>query len=200
MKIKCSKCGFNNLEESEYCQECGCNLSNKIKTKQAKEKGSLYKEIKAIEDVIFKPKKKGISIKNILIGILVIGGVSFGGLMLLALLPSGEGDTTTVQTEPATFPISYLNITDYNIIFDDYGESFFVGTLKNAYSKATRNVKVRLDFYRDEALKQHFDTRTVTINNGAEPSGAFSFEIPLTIYTQDLYWWLWKIESADYGL
>ena len=114
--------------------------------------------------------------------------------MILAYLPTEE------QTEPAIFPISYLNITDYDVIFDDYGESYFVGTLKNAYSKAARNVKVRLDFYYDEAMKRHFDTRNSIIENGAEANGAFSFKVPITFYPQDLFWWIWKIESADYGL
>lgn len=204
MKIKCPQCSYANLKGSEFCQECGYKLSpKKLETTGKNQTGlatSLHEEIEKIDDVIFKPKKKKSLIKKIFLWVLIIGGVGFGGLILFALFPGEDGDITTVQTEPAAFPISYLNIIDYDIIFDDYGESFFMGTLKNAYSIAARNVKVRLDFYRDEGLKQHFDTRTVTINNGAEANGAFSFEVPLTFYPQDLFWWLWKIESADYGL
>ena len=199
MKIKCSQCSFENINGSEFCQECGYKLSpENLKKAKTGIATSLHEEIEKIDDVIFKPKEGKSLFKKILLWILIIGGLGFVGLMILGSLPSDESSTTEEQTETATFPISYLNITDYDVIFDDYTESYFVGTLKNAYSKAASNVKVRLDFYRDEALKQHFDTRTVTINNGAEANGAFSFKVPLTFYPQDLFWWLWKIESASF--
>jgi len=59
---------------------------------------------------------------------------------------------------------------------------------------------LRLDFYYDKALTQLFDTRKVVIENGVEANGAFSFEKPLYFYPKDQYWWVWKIEGADYDL
>ena len=201
MKIKCPRCSFENIKSSEFCQECGYKLSlENLKKAEAGIATSLHEEIEKIDDVIFKPKKGKSLFKKIILWTLIIRGVGFVGLMVLGSLPSDESSTTEEQTEPATFPVSYLNITDYDVIYDDYGESYFVGILKNAYSKVARNVKVRLDFYYDEALKRHLDTRNVVIESGAEPNGAFSFEKPLYFYSADQYWWIWKIESADYGL
>lgn len=207
MKIKCPECFYENLEDSEYCQECGAKLiQDEEKTKnsqaevEASDKKPLHKYVEEIEDVIFRPKKKTSPIKKFFLWVLVIIVLIFSGWMLSVFLSAGENDTALTQTEPTTFPISYLNIVDYEIIFDDYGDSYFAGTLKNAYLEAARNVKVRLDFYYDEALKQHFDTRNTIIENGVEANGAFSFEIPLNFYPQDQFWWIWKIESADYDL
>ena len=204
MKIKCPQCSFENLEGSTFCQECGYNLrSKKPQPITSKITTSIHEEIEKIDDVIFKPKKKGV-LKKIIAWILIIGVVGFVGLILLASLPAEEVDTTSSQSEaqsdPEVFPITYLNITDYEIIYDDYAESYFTGTLKNAYSKAALNVKVRLDFFHDEAMKRIFDTRNVVIQNGAEANGAFSFEIALSFNPQGVYWWFLKIEGADYGL
>lgn len=204
MKIKCPQCSYTNLKGSEFCQECGhkLNLREIEATKKNKTRiaTSLHEEIEKIEDVIFKPTRKKNPIKKIFLWVLIVSSVGFLSLILLASLPGEESDITTNQTETETFPISYLNITDHEIIYDDYDESYFVGTLKNTYSKAARNVKVRLDFYYDEAMKRHFDTRNAIIEKGAEASGAFSFEVPINFYPQDQYWWIWKIESADYDL
>jgi len=201
MKIKCPQCYFENLKGSRFCQECGYNFKN-LKETRDEETKSLHKEIEKIDDVIFQPKKKRVSLKNIIIGTFVLGALVFIGLLFLAPLPANDStsDSTTITENPITFPIIFLNITDYKIIYDDYGESYFVGTLKNAYSKAARNVRVRLDFYYDKDLTHLFDTRKVVIENGAEANGAFSFEKPLYFYPQDQYWWIWKIEGADYGL
>jgi len=205
MKIECPKCSYKNLLGSEYCQECGTNLSKLEKRKESKpesdNKKPIHKEIEEISDVIFKPKKKR-SLASWFVIIVFIGLGLFALFLVLASFSEdiSSPDTSTTIEESADFPISYLNITDYDVIFDDYGESYFVGTLKNAYSRAARNVKIRLDFYYDEALKRHFDTRNAIIKNGAEAKGAFSFEVPLNFYPQDQFWWIWEIESADYGL
>jgi len=200
MKIKCPQCYFENLKGSRFCQECGYNFKN-LKETRDEETKSLHKEIEKIDDVIFQPKKKSISFKNIIIGVFVFGPLVFVGLLVLVgLYYSDTSNKASYIESSVTFPISYLNITDYKIIYDDYGESYFIGTLKNAYSKAVRNVKVRLDFYYDKALTQLFDTRKVVIENGAEANGAFSFKKPLYFYPQGQYWWVWKIEGADYGL
>lgn len=201
MKTKCPDCGYDNLDKSRYCQNCGYDLSKKSDVSKKSETKTLHEQIEDIDDIIFKPKKKGVSLKNIIIGVVVLGALGFIGLIILAALPADQSTSNEQSTsEPTSFPISYLNITDYEILYDDAGESYFTGILKNTYSKAARNVKVRLDFYYDEALKKHFDTRNTIIESGAESDGAFSFEVPLTFYPQGDYWWVWKIEGADYGL
>lgn len=201
MKTKCPDCDYSNLEKSKYCQNCGYDLSKKSGASEKSEVKTLHEQIEDIDDIIFKPKKKGVSLKNIIIGVLVLGALGFVGIFILAAIPTNE-NTTSEQSvsEPTNFPISYLTITDYEILYDDAGESYFTGILKNTYSKAARNVKVRLDFYYDEALKKHFDTRNTIIESGAVSNGAFSFEVPLTFYPQGVYWWVWEIEGADYGL
>lgn len=201
MKTKCSECGYNNLDNSRYCQNCGDDLSEKSDDSKKSDTKTLREQVEDIDDIIFKPRKKDISLKNIIIGVVVLGTLGFIGIIILAALPTDQ-NTSNEQSaaEPTSFPISYLNITDYEILYDDAGESYFTGILKNNYSKAVRNVKVRLDFYYDEALKKHFDTRYAIIESGAESNGAFSFEVPLTFYPQGKYWWIWKIERADYEL
>ena len=176
MKTKCPDCGYDNLEKSKYCQNCGYDLAKKGDVPKKAEAKTLHEQIEDIDDIIFKPKKKGISLKNIIIGVVVLGALGFIGLIILAALPTDQ-NTSNEQSaaEPTSFPISYLNITDYEILYNDAGESYFTGILKNTYSKAARNVKVRLDFYYDEALKKHFDTRNTIIESGAESDGAFSF-------------------------
>ncbi len=201
MKTKCPDCDYSNLEKSKYCQNCGYDLSKKSGASEKSEAKTLHEQIEDLDDIIFKPKKKGVSLKNIIIGVLVLGGLGFVGILILAAIPTDENITSEQSvSEPTNFPISYLTITDYEILYDDAGESYFTGILKNTYSKAARNVKVRLDFYYDEALKKHFDTRNTIIESGAVSNGAFSFEVPLTFYPQGDYWWVWEIEGADYGL
>lgn len=206
MKIKCPQCLLENLKGSKFCQECGFELSpenlKKVKTGIA---ASLHEEIEKIDDVIFRPKKREMFSKKPIerfVFIACVGTIlGFIGIMVLASLSSEESQTTNIKTESATFPISYLNIVDSDLIYDDYFESYFTGTIKNFYSRAARNVSVRLDFYYDKDLKRHFDTRIVTIWNGAEENGAFSFQVPINFYPRDHQsWWTWKIESADYGL
>lgn len=199
MKIRCVECHFNNLENSEFCQECGNSLESKIKTSKV---NSIYNEIETIEDVIFKPKKKGVSITNIIVGLFVAGCILVVGLVIVVVYYSDDTTQTDITTpsDPETFPLTYLNVADGEIIYDDDNESYFTGTLKNTYSKAARNVKVRLDFYYDEELNKQFDTRNAIVKNGAEANGAFSFKLPLTFYPQGQYWYVWKIESAEYGI
>ncbi len=195
---------FENLKGSKFCQECGFELTSENLKKVKTIAASLHEEIEKIDDVIFRPKKKEMFSKKPIerfVFIACVGTIlGFIGITVLASLSSEKSQTTNIKTESATFPISHLNITDYDIIYDDYFESYFVGTLKNAYSGAARNVSVRLDFYYDEALKRHFDTRIVTIWSGAEANGAFSFQVPINFYPRGQSWWTWKIESADYDL
>lgn len=196
MTVKCTYCGYKNIENSKFCRDCG-NKLNTFKKQDAKK--TFYNEIETIKDVIFIPKKKGLSVTNIIVGLFIAGCVLVGALGLAVIY---YNDDTAVNTliDPETFPITYLNIADGEIIYDDSDESYFVGTLKNTYTKAARKVLIRLDFYRDEALEKQFDTRSQIIENGAEANGAFSFQLPLTFYSQDKYWYTWKIEGADYGM
>lgn len=200
MNIECPQCFLENLPGSSYCQECGSTLEVKESTKPS---GPITKEIEEVSDVIFKPRSK--SSRSTWLAILTsIIFVFFGLLLLLLLLPtSGDEEyvsNTTNEQRPVDFPISYLQITKPDIVYDNSDEPYFAGTLKNTYTEAVRNVKVRLDFYYDEALENYFDTRIVTINSGAESGGVFSFEVPLNFYPYDEFWWIWEIEGADYAL
>jgi hypothetical protein len=196
MILKCSNCGYTNIENSKFCRDCGKNL---IFSKSHNNEKTFYTEIKTIEDVIFNPKKKKVSFVNIIVG-LFVAGCLIVGLLGIAIIYYSNDSTPNTMSNSESFPITYLNISDGEVIYDENNESYFVGTLKNTYSKAARDVNIRLDFYRDEALKEHFDTRTQSIENGAEANGAFSFQLPLTFYPTGKYWYTWKIEGAGYGM
>lgn len=159
---------------------------------------------KQIDDVIFKPKKNTNFVGNffkIVFALIGIGAIGFVILIIIAkLYPSNQtsqDNTTTADNKELTsFPISYLSIENQEAKW--IGEElYFIGTLKNSYSSAVKDVVVRLDWYKDKALTEIYDTRKVTIY-GAEENGAFSFQVPLNIYPPEGTWWIFKIERADY--
>jgi len=41
--VKCDKCGFENLENAVYCQQCGKNLRNPTSNEEIKSRSSLHK-------------------------------------------------------------------------------------------------------------------------------------------------------------
>lgn len=155
-----------------------------------------------IDDVIFHGQRQSSQSNNVvkfIVYLVGIGVVLF--LLFLTIEIFSENNhsnyTQTTQQYPTVFPINNLSIEDYEIIFKGE-EAYFTGTLKNSYSIGARHVQVRLDFYRDQALNKHFDTRKIDIEYGADANGAFSFEVPLYIYPEGQFWWVWRIEKADY--
>lgn len=91
MKIKCSQCFFENLEGSEFCQNCGYKLSFKVAQetvdKDTQEiKKSIDEEIEKIEDVIFKPKKQKNKLLDLILLMITALFIFFGFLMITALL------------------------------------------------------------------------------------------------------------------
>ena len=196
--MKCKKCEFDNLKGSTYCQECGVKFikrkvikKKKTSSEQEKKEG-VFESINQNldDDVVFEAKKKRVGVREFIKISLIVIGVGFLGLIVLWMM-SPEEDTSA-------FPLEYLDITENEIYYDNEGESYLMGVLHNDYTEDVKNVAIRLDFYRDEALKRHFDTRTQILEYGAEAMGAFSFETPLYIYPDEQYWWTWIIEGADY--
>ena len=86
--MKCPKCDFENLSSSEFCQECGFDLSNKEYIK------SLHKEMEEIDDVIFKPKKKkGSFLKVIFIILSILGGLFILLVIWYSIFPVEDSST-----------------------------------------------------------------------------------------------------------
>lgn len=215
MKIKCPECEFENLSGSDYCQECGHNLNIASNSKTEKNADNTTNETKPldsvsetigkIDDVIFKPKKSGFSIKNVTIGVIVVGGLGFLGLIFLAMLPSddytySDTGTTTVDTtsyQNGYFPLTSLTVE--NIDSEWIGNTFYLkGVLKNTNARPAGNVSLRVDFYWDEETKQLFDTRFVTVA-GVSANGAYSFSEPVYINDPNgQFWYLVTITGADY--
>lgn len=94
--MKCPKCDFENLNSSEFCQECGFDLSIKDYKKP------VHKELEEIDDVIFKPKKKkgGIT-RLILISLAILGGFFVLLVVWYAIFPD-EDTSTDYSTTPST--------------------------------------------------------------------------------------------------
>ncbi|MCD8485143.1 hypothetical protein LRY65_05335 [Candidatus Woesebacteria bacterium] len=98
--MKCPNCNFENIGSSDFCQECGFDLSIKSHKK------SIHKELEEIEDVIFNPeKKKGGIAKLILISLAVLGGLFVLLVMWYAIFP--EEDTPTNFSSTPTTETSY---------------------------------------------------------------------------------------------
>lgn len=210
MEIKCPHCSYKNLEDSQYCQECGIDLSLQnsknsseplLEKDKKKETISDYKHVEEISDVIFKPKEKTGFFKRMIKVAVVLFGISLLGLLGLLVLSfifqDGKSSSAGIQQETTTFPISNLSIENYDIVYVD-SESYLTGILKNSSSKDVTNVRARLDFYNDQAKTSHFDTRRVTIEYGVDSHGAFSFQVPLYIYPEEQFWYVIQIESAEY--
>lgn len=84
--MKCKICGFNNPDDSLFCQECGQTIVNKTESSP-----SLHGEIEeGISDVLFAPKKKPSHImRNIFI---ITAVISF--LLILGLLATESENNT----------------------------------------------------------------------------------------------------------
>lgn len=188
--MKCPECSLINKKDGRYCRRCGTALDS----------GAQPQKTDDLSDVIFTPKKKSVSFGNILLLLLIFGVVGFLGLIWLASSDSGSASpaqNNAGQQLPLSFPIEYLEIEDADIEW--HGEEpYFVGVLKNRYSRTARDVAVRLDFYRDQTTNRHFDTRRTVIEYGVDARGAFSFQVPLSIYPSGQFWYTWEIESAKY--
>lgn len=202
--MKCSNCGFENLEGSTFCQECGNSLEKKNK-EQKEEKHSVYREI---EDVIFTPKKKNSSVAVVVVlAVLVIGAIIFVYVNNFAssnnqssqnsldnALETNKQSTTSNETE---FPLSQLSISNPSMEWVGYS-AYFKGTLKNSYNKPATLIKIRLDFSYDQNMKDVFDTRYVYVQ-GVAANGAYTFDLLVSGFTTDKkFWYLAKIEGASF--
>jgi len=100
MKTECPDCGYNNLEKSEFCQNCGYDLSKKGDVSKKSDVKTLHEQIEDIDDIIFKPKKKGVSLpKIILIIFSVLGGIFILLVIWYVIFPGDDSSTgSTGQT------------------------------------------------------------------------------------------------------
>lgn len=149
-----------------------------------------------INDVVFKPKKQSSTGKIILIILAII--LFFGILSLLDSQTIMNPSTTSEKS--STSEIDYrrfIDIATYDLKTTASGH-FFMGTIKNSSSKYhITDIIVRLDFSKDEAGKDKFDTRYITIP-AVPKSGALTFNEPVYINPPVRNWWYtWQIEDAD---
>lgn len=137
--MKCPKCNFENLSSSEFCQECGFDLSKKDYKKP------VHEELEAIDDVIFKPQKKKSGItKIILIPLAVLGGLFILLVIWYAMFPDEDTSisysTTPTPSTETTFNDGWRPFTSteygFNIDFPaDYeSERIPEETLDNGYT------------------------------------------------------------------
>jgi len=100
--MKCPRCDFENLNSSEFCQECGFDLSKK------EYKKPLHKEIEEVDDVIFKPRKK----TNPLVKLVLVSFAILGGLFVLLVIwyaVNPEEDTSTTDYSISSASETTLN-------------------------------------------------------------------------------------------
>jgi hypothetical protein len=210
--MNCPRCDFKNLEDSKYCERCGHSIKENTNQGRLQEtedkKHSLYKEIeKEIEDVIFKPKKKR---RNFLFLIIIIGIGALLFLLFSAYLVwlrgtytatgnTGDGNYTN-EEEAGDYNQNAVILSD--LIIEEPGwewsnsELYFKGTLINNTSRVVKDVKVRLDLYKDKAMTKLFDTRYINII-GAPANGAFTFSEQVYAYPEGTFWGSWRIEGAS---
>lgn len=147
-----------------------------------------------INDVIFQPKKKSVGSTFFWLIIILIIFVSL-------FLFNNSGSDQPIQEKQADSQITnfagYLQLEDPEIKWENHVQ-YFSGTLKNiSNTHHIADVLIRLDFSKDEAGKNKFDTRYVRIDV-VPKSGAFSFSEPIYINPSvQNGWWSWQIESAD---
>ena len=147
-----------------------------------------------INDVIFQPKKKSAGSTFFwLIIVLII----FFSLFLF----NNSGPDQAIQEKQADSQITnfagYLQLENPEINWKNHVQ-YFSGTLKNiSNTHHIVDVLIRLDFSKDEAGKNKFDTRYVKIE-AVPKSGAFTFNEPIYINSPvQSWWWTCHIESAD---
>lgn len=195
--MECPNCFFKNLAHSIYCQNCGEKLS--FHAENQFQPDQLFNKIdNEISDILFTPKKKNSFLKFTLIGVLIIViAVLLMGVYSIWLREQySDSAVTANNTVPTEFPIADLKIEDSDLTWKGTA-LFFNGTIKNSYTKPAQNIKVRIDLYHDKETQHLFDTRYATIM-GVPSDGAYTFDIPIYASPDGDFWWVQKIESADF--
>jgi hypothetical protein len=199
--MQCIKCGFKNREDSIFCQECGFKTGSGIELGQ-QAFTPLHKEI---EQMVFVPPRKSSSARKALIVAIVI----IGGFFLLALIfpqedsvkkgasPDVSADKSTKTSPTSGFPTYNLSVEEGNLEWQGQ-DLYFTGILKNYHNKLARNIRIRIDFYKDKDKESLFDTRYVTLDEVAS-NGAFNFREYVPIHPNyETWWWTAKVEEARY--
>lgn len=186
----CDKCRTINENNSKFCINCGSRLF----------KGKKHKT----EEVLFIPEseKSRFSFKRIIIGFL-IGCLALFSLIVIAVFVSNLSSSQTNESSfitDETFPLSSLNLKDLDSEWSGYGSSallYIKGTLSNNDSKSAKNVQLRIDFYKDQAENDLFDTRYITLP-GVSYYGAYTFKEPIYSFSADgKFWYKVSIVSAE---
>lgn len=203
--MKCSNCGFSNIEFSKFCQNCGEKLEgNEINDLNTK-KSVTNKYVKLIDDevtdYVFEPKRNNNSTAAFwLIGIFIVITGFFVFLSSSAediSVPEVDSlDESTIET-PSSFPISLLSIE--NVDSEWIGNVLYLkGTLRNRSSSAAKDIEVRVDFTQNENGTGLFDTRYITLTAVAS-NGAYTFSEPVYIDPPFETWWYnMQVETASY--
>lgn len=198
----CTNCNFNNLSDSQYCQSCGQLLTQN--TNSITE--VTQKTFEKLDDVIFTPKQKTHGYLKILGWGFVFVVCAFLGLLLLGSLSESNNSyevspektiTSPTTNENLQFPIMYLSIEDLDSEWQG-NTLYLTGVLRNISSTHAKNIRVRVDFYRDENQEHLIDTRYITIS-GVSGDGAYSFREPVYLNIADgRFWYIAQVLSAEY--
>lgn len=187
----CKNCSHDNPEGSIFCEECGKKLHQATKSTTH----SNHAIADEIDDVIFVPRKKSHTVRNIIIAIVLFTlAIGIGSIVIEAF--RSYSDTTSIEKQADGFPLYDLSLVDTDLTW--IGERLYLkGILKNSYTSGAKNVNVRVDLYRDAEATQLFDTRFITIL-GVSSEGAYSFEEEVLAQPEGDFWWRANIDSADF--
>jgi flagellar basal body-associated protein FliL len=154
--------------------------------------GTLSKKFASgLDDIIFVPNKKANLTVILLLGVVLVGLV----VIILSFLFSELGTNEYNQEFEVTPKNNLLSITDYKIE-DRQQTQHLVGIVKNNSLTIAKDVILRVDFSKDEAGSQKFDTRYFSIDYIA-PQGAYSYDFPFTLNYTGQYWWSVRIDDTD---
>jgi len=205
--MKCPKCDYNNLEHSEFCQDCGYRFQQITQGERTRKQALMAGMEREIDDIIFTPKTKS----NRTVAILVIMGFIGFLVLLVFIAASTSSDNTTTET-PATTETTDITTVDLTclVLSEEAmtGNTTYIpnptyeATLYNGCSYPVTNVMLRVNFYKNGATttdEMPLDTQYVTatellgagdstrvkgtIETNADTSGEFMYSV--TVYTAE---------------
>lgn len=183
--MKCHKCNFNNLTDSRFCQSCGSAVIQSNK-----------RFAQNLDDYVFVPANKSHVLRNSAIFLFIVAVLFLGFVALSNSDSSINTSNSNTEVDNSIPSVNDLAIEDGKLEWIT-NDLYFSGILKNNSDSVVKNVKVRIDFYKDEELTQLFDTRFVTIA-GAAPNGAFTFEEQVYAHPDNKFWYTHVISSGDF--
>ena len=199
--MKCEYCGYENLEDSFYCEECG----KKLGAERPVKKNRLEDEI---EDVVFVPKKKSSTNWAAIVVLVLI--LAFLGFLYLV----GEADDESLSSPTSTssqsahtprqspFRMSDLQLLDEKMVGNSYSipNPVYTATLHNSGSSYVSDVVMRFNFYSSgNPNAVPVDTRYITVAEIMAPGDSTSINtiIETNANTSGDFWWRAEIFNAD---